>query len=88
MEIFQLRYFIMVVKFGNFTKAAKELHITQPALSKQIKCLEEETKVKLLKRTKRGVEITEEGKQLKKHADNILIEVEKINHAIHSKQTI
>ncbi|SMO66817.1 LysR family transcriptional regulator [Melghirimyces algeriensis] len=82
MEIYQLRYFLTIVKCKNFTKAAKQLHITQPALSKQMKCLEEEMRQKLLLRTRKGVQLTPEGKLLKKHAETILMEVEKVNQYI------
>lgn len=52
-----------VVKCGNITKAAEELYISQPAVSKSIKKLEDSLGGKLFNRTKKGVMLTEEGKE-------------------------
>lgn len=61
MELQHLRYFITVAEELNFSKAALKLYTAQPSLSQQIKDLEEDVGVKLLNRTKRKVELTEEG---------------------------
>lgn len=61
MELRHLRYFITVAEELNFSKAALKLFTAQPSLSQQIKDLEEDVGVKLLHRTKRKVELTEEG---------------------------
>ena len=61
MELRHLRYFITVAEDLNFSKAALKLYTAQPSLSQQIKDLEEDVGVKLLYRTKRKVELTEEG---------------------------
>ena len=61
MELRHLRYFITVAEELNFSKAALKLFTAQPSLSQQIKDLEEDVGVKLLNRTKRKVELTEEG---------------------------
>lgn len=61
MELRHLRYFITVAEELNFSKAALKLYTAQPSLSQQIKDLEENVGVKLLHRTKRKVELTEEG---------------------------
>ena len=61
MELRHLRYFITVAEELNFSKAALKLYTAQPSLSQQIKDLEEDVGVKLLHRTKRKVELTEEG---------------------------
>lgn len=61
MELRHLRYFITVAEELNFSKAALKLYTAQPSLSQQIKDLEEDVGVKLLYRTKRKVELTEEG---------------------------
>ncbi len=57
------RIFYTVAKLGNITKAAQELSISQPAISKSIKNLEEQLGGMLFVRTKRGVFLTEEGKE-------------------------
>ena len=61
------RIFYEVVTTGNITKAAKELMISQPAISKAIKNLEEQLGGSLFIRTKRGVILTEEGKEFYKY---------------------
>jgi len=61
MELRHLRYFITVAEELNFSKAALKLFTAQPSLSQQIKDLEGDVGVQLLHRTKRKVELTEEG---------------------------
>lgn len=57
-----IQYFLKVAETLNFTVAAKELYLSQPALSKQIRQLEETVGVQLLKRDTKRVELTEGGK--------------------------
>lgn len=61
MDIRELRTFIAVAKTGNITRAAEELHISQPALSRQIIKLENELGCKLLERGSHGVSLTNAG---------------------------
>ena len=62
MELRHLRYFVAVAAHGSFNRAAQGLHLTQPALSRQVKDLEEELQVPLLVRGKNLVTLTESGK--------------------------
>src|SRR2546425_1058467 len=62
MELRHLRYFLAVGEALNFTKAAAQLRVAQPALSRQVQDLEDEIGVDLLKRSPRGVTLTAEGK--------------------------
>lgn len=62
----QIHYFLTIAKVLNFTEAAKQLYISQPALSKQIHVLESEVGFLLLKRNKRSVALTPEGESLYK----------------------
>ncbi len=62
MDIKQMIYFKTIVEQGNISNAAKALHMAQPPLSIQLKQLEEELDVQLLKRGHRNVELTEAGK--------------------------
>jgi DNA-binding transcriptional LysR family regulator len=76
MELRQLQYFVAVVRHGQFTRAAEELWITQPALSQQVRRLETELGVALLRRTPRGVLPTPAGEALLARAEAVLAEVE------------
>lgn len=62
MELRHLRYFLAVGEASNFTKAAVQLRVAQPALSRQVQELEDEIGVDLLRRSPRGVTLTAEGK--------------------------
>jgi DNA-binding transcriptional LysR family regulator len=62
MELRQLRHFAAVAQHGNFTRAAKVLNLSQPALSRQVKNLEQELGLALMKRSKNGVSLTPAGK--------------------------
>lgn len=79
LEFRRLRYFESVVKNKTFSKAAEELHISQPSLSAQIKTLEQMVGCKLLERNSREVSPTEAGKILYKHTCNLLLQVENIS---------
>jgi len=72
MELRHLRYFVAVADALNFTKAAEQLHLAQPSLTRQISNLEEEIGVRLLDRTKHRVSLTEEGRLFVVDARRIL----------------
>ncbi|MBR3235857.1 MAG: LysR family transcriptional regulator [Atopobiaceae bacterium] len=72
MELRTLRSFLAVAREGNVTRAARQLHITQPALSRQLADLEREVGCELLVREPRGVTLTEQGMLLRKRADEIV----------------
>jgi LysR family nitrogen assimilation transcriptional regulator len=72
----RLKYFVRIVDVGSLTQAAEVLHIAQPALSQQLATLEGEFHQQLLVRTKRGVEPTEAGRVLYRHAQIILRQFE------------
>ena len=76
MELRHLRYFATVGESLNFTKAAAQLRLAQPALSRQVSDLEEELGVDLFKRNSHGVSLTAEGKLYLKEAKKILLLVE------------
>ena len=72
------RIFYVVANNGNITKASNELNISQPAISKSIKNLEDQLGGTLFVRTKRGVILTEEGKEFYKYIKQA---IEYINNA-------
>ena len=72
MEIKQLEYFRAIVDAGTISGAARELHMTQPPLSYQIKMMEEELKVSLFLRGTKRITLTEAGKTLYEQAEKIL----------------
>lgn len=76
LETRSLLYFIAVAEEKNIGRASTRLHITQPALSRQIQALEEELNVSLFIRTSSGMEITPSGTALLHHARTIRAELE------------
>ena len=76
MELRYLLYFATVAEQQSFTRAAEKLRVAQPAISQQIKTLEEELEVKLLVRTKRSVKLTAAGHAFLREAKDILNRLE------------
>lgn len=76
MDIRQLRYFVQIVESGSLSRASRELHIAQPALSQQIAKLEDLVGRPLLNRTSRGVTPTDNGLALYHHARFMLRQLE------------
>ncbi|HXT11507.1 MAG TPA: LysR substrate-binding domain-containing protein [Candidatus Angelobacter sp.] len=72
MELRHLRYFVAVAEELNFRKAAERLHVAQPALSSQIRNLEQELGVRLFERTTRSVLLTQTGQVFLTEARGIL----------------
>src|SRR3954469_23911224 len=75
MELRQLEYFVAVARHRHFGRAAEAVYVTQPALSQQVRRLEAELGLGLLRRTSRGVELTAAGEDLLARAETILAEV-------------
>ena len=95
MELRVLRYFLMVAREQSFTKAAEQLNITQPTLSRQLSALESELGVKLFDRRGRNLTLTGEGVLLKRRAleivdleDSILSEIKGNSDSIEGQVTI
>lgn len=85
MEIRNLKYFVMVAREKNITKAASLLHITQPTLSRQLMQLEEELGVKLFRRSEHSIILTEDGMLLKRRAQEIIELSEKTERELFHK---
>lgn len=75
MELRQLRYFVAIVDHGSLSRAALVLHVAQPALTQQLRQLEDELGVQLLHRSAQGVLSTDAGKLFYEHAQAILKQV-------------
>ena len=78
MNSIQLEYFLSIAQRGSFTVAARNLHLTQPALSKQIRLLEDELGTLLLIRHPHGVRLTPEGRKLFVEAKEIIRRIRNI----------
>ncbi|MFZ6654504.1 LysR substrate-binding domain-containing protein [Undibacterium sp. TJN19] len=77
-----IKYFDSAARHRSFTRAAEELHVTQGAVSQQIKGLEEQIGVMLFKRLPRGLALTQEGERLYRVAQKVLRDLEAELHAI------
>lgn len=74
MELRHIRYFLAVAEFLNFSKAAQQLHIAQPPLSRQIRQLEDDLGVALFVRNKRGVQLTKAGAVFLDEARKLIVQ--------------
>jgi len=82
MEIYQLRTFVTVAQQGHLTQAAELLHLSQPAVTAQIKAIEEEAGMPLFERAAGGVSLTRAGQELLPMAQSILAAAQGLlNHA-------
>ena len=72
MDFTQLRAFVTVAHEGNLTRAADRLHLTQPAVSLQIKSLQNELKLQLFARTASGMALTDDGAKLLPFAERVM----------------
>lgn len=82
MDIRVLKYFLAVAREESITRAAEQLHMSQPPLSRQLKDLEDELGKQLLVRGSRRVKLTEEGMILRRRAEEIINLVEKTESEI------
>lgn len=86
MELRVLKYFLMVAREENITRAAQLLHITQPTLSRQLMQLEEELGVQLFRRGKYSVSLTEDGMLLRRRAQEIVALSEKTKKELQHRE--
>lgn len=87
METRLLHYFIVLTQIGNITKAANELHITQPTLSRQLKDLEDEVGMQLFIRGKRSITLTDAGVLFEQRAKTMLDFMEQTKQDLHSQHS-
>lgn len=82
MDLRQLRHFIAVAELGNFSRAAERVCLTQPALTRSIKTLEDEIDARLFDRRSSGAELTAAGTALLEHARLMVNEQERAQHRV------
>lgn len=87
MELRQLRYFVAIVDHGSLSRAAVVLHVAQPALTQQLRQLEQELDAQLLHRSAQGVLSTDAGKVFYAHAQAILKQVADARSAVTQSTT-
>src|SRR3954466_3737290 len=87
MDISQLKTLIHVAELGSVSKAADRLNIAQPALSRQIRLLEQELGAYLFERHGRGMVITEMGREVLAHAVRIMAEMDAIRDTVSEGRT-
>ena len=68
----RLQYLDAVYQYKNFTQASEALYVSQPAISSAVQALEEELGVKLFRRSKHRIILTEEGMLLRRRAEEIV----------------
>ena len=88
MELRHLTYFIAVAERLNFSRAAEQLHVAQPAISQQIRALEQELGIALFDRISKRVTLTEAGLALLPHARQILNAVESAKTEIRERGSL
>ncbi|MCD8372316.1 MAG: LysR family transcriptional regulator [Clostridia bacterium] len=84
MKLAQLKYFLAVYRSNNFTVAANEQYVSQPAISRAIRDLEQEFGVRFFKRNNNRLEITEQGEWLAERAKFILSYVDETEQSLHA----
>ena len=88
MELSQLRTFRVVAETLNFTRASEKLHLTQSAVSHQIKALEQELGEPLFIRAKRGVKLSQAGKVALEYAERILEDAESLRERLSGRDYV
>ena len=86
LELYKI--FVFVAKEGNITKASEKLNISQPAVTKHIKNLEEQLGVNLFKRNKYGMELTDKGRELYKEVSESILKIYKAEERVRSNRNI
>ncbi len=82
MDLRQLRYFVAVATTRNFTRAAEQMHIAQPPLSRQIQQLEDELGVQLIQRNTRPLRLTEMGRLFYEQSLQVLQKIEQMKSGV------
>ena len=86
MTLQQVRYILEISRYSSISKAAQELYLTQPYLSSMLKELENELHITIFNRTRKGVKLTEEGKNFIQIAKPLLEQEKRIYELYSQKQ--
>lgn len=86
MSLAQIETFVTVAETGNVSRASARLHVAQPALSRQIRSLEDELGTALFARTPRGMSLLPQGEVFLAHARRILAEVDAARAAVDARR--
>ena len=78
MNITELRYLVAIMQWGSVSAAAKQLYAAQPNISKALKNLEEEYKIRIFERSSTGMIPTEQGRRFIEQAARVLEEVDRL----------
>lgn len=87
MDLMKLKYFYSIAKYENISSASKELLISQSALSKAIRCLENELEMDLFYRNGKSISLNDNGKLLFKQADRIFNELDDLHKIMDEQRT-
>ena len=87
MDLTQLRAFVTVAREGNLTRAAEKLHLTQPAVSLQIKALQSSLNLVLFSRTPSGMALTDDGAKLLPYAERVMTSVAELREGVAALHT-
>lgn len=85
MNVIYLKYAVAVAKAGSLNKAAEELFVVQPNLSRAIKELEKELGTVIFERTSKGISLTPDGEKLIGYGKKIIREIEEVEAEFHNK---
>ena len=86
MNVLYLKYALEVAKTGSINKAAENLYMAQPNLSRAIKDLEVSLGISIFDRTSKGMILTREGEVLLRHAEELLRQVDEIENMFRDEQ--
>ena len=86
MNITELRYLVAIMECGSVSAAAKQLYAAQPNVSKALKNLEEEYKIRIFERSSTGMIPTEQGRHFIEQAERVLREVARLDQGVQEEQ--
>ena len=86
LNITELRYLVAIMQWGSVSAAAKQLYAAQPNISKALKNLEEEYKIRIFERSSTGMIPTEQGRRFIEQAERVLEDVDLLSRSVEEEQ--